>query len=143
MLIWRLYPIALIAGATSGTAVALVLGVLGTALVPFVVGLDAASRDPVASTHIAVSSTPGALFLLGATAASYFTSGYISARYSPGEELANATAVGAVLLLLAILGYQHPPMDFVPGWLDASMASLSLPLSLAGGFAVLRRQIAA
>jgi hypothetical protein len=128
-MIWRLYPFAILLGCAASSVVAVVLGVLaGFAAVG--AGLDLSDIAVLQRIDVAAA-------LLFMAIASFLTGGYVAARLAPGEEVLNAIATGAFLL---VAGYGGPQMAALPLWLRVLSIALALPSALAGGLLYRGRQ---
>ncbi|ROZ63877.1 hypothetical protein EEB15_29275 [Ramlibacter sp. WS9] len=79
--------------------------------------------------------------LVGALASS-FVSGWVAGRLARGAEVANALAVGVVVVLYSACLFMPLQMNAYPLWYNVPAFLLAVPLTLAGGLFVRRSRVA-
>ena len=122
-MIWRLYPIALLLGGFAASAVALFAAILA-GFAAAAIGIDVTNFESLRRPDVA------AVVLL-ISIASFAVAGYIAARFAPGEELINAIAIGALLMVINHMESGELP---IPLWLRISSLLLAVPCALLGGY---------
>jgi hypothetical protein len=122
--IWRIYPMAIVAGLLIGTLIAVTGAML--AFLPFLADApDDASMEFLLRGDVQIG-------LLASSIASSLAAGYFAARFAPAEELLNASATGILMLAISLAEFDADAIDSLPEWLELLSIGLVLPLVLAG-----------
>jgi len=129
----RFFPIAILAGITAGSILSIVSGALVGFLMVSVFG------------ELETDAAENSVFLVAALLCAgigYLVAGLVAARLSPGEEILNAGATGALLLVSA---FSFPGLAILPFpvWFNVAFLGMAVPFALLGGRLYLGRAPAA
>lgn len=128
----RFYFFGIFLGLMAAWVTALVAGALAGVLLAFVGNSVEFEPNFVENTSFVVA----ALILVSIA---YLVAGFVTARYSPGEEIFNAAATGTLLLFLAAGAFRNPLLTQFPLWFNVASLFLAVPLPLLGGRVYLHR----
>jgi peptidoglycan/LPS O-acetylase OafA/YrhL len=110
-------------GLTAGTVATLIGGLIG-GLSLGLAGVDL-GQD-------AFKSTPFNVALLFAGSIGFIVSGFVTARFSPGDWIFDVGATGFVLLFLSVGEVVNSESAIFPFWFNVSLLILCAPLVLVG-----------
>ena len=125
-MVWRLYPISVLVGGAAASAVGVLLGFL-IALGAIAAGFELGSTEDLQRIEVAA-------VIVIVSIASFLIAGYVTARFAPGEEIVNAAATGAVMVVAGIGSFGDPSMEAFPEALRVLLLVLALPCTWAGAF---------
>lgn len=130
-MLWRFSAVAILYGLAMGTLVGIVLTILGTLAIALPSPTEVSS---VVDAGAWVTRDPRfvSVALLGALGAA-FVAGDVAASLAPGDELPNALATGALLLVTHALIPRQLQLGVYPAWYTLSVLALTVPLAGLGG----------
>jgi len=123
-MIGRFYVVGILVGLTAG----FVATFIGGAFAGLFLGLAGVDLG-----HNAFENPLFIVLLLIAASVGFITSGFATARCSPGDWIFDVAATSVVILFLNAVAVLDAEIEVFPFWFNLSLLCLSAPLVLAGG----------